>query len=139
MGHKYCIKWMESIKLADKHLHMVRLYDTWMMTKQSGASIEKYLMDKGIHTIAIYGMSYMGVRLFHELKKSGIHVEYGMDRETKMRIPKLSIVHPDEAEMEKVDAVVVTAIFAFDSIKRDLENLGFSRIIALDEILYHLV
>lgn len=139
MGHKYCVKLVESGEISNKHLHMVRLYDNWMMTKQNGASIEKYLMDKGIHTIAIYGMSYMGIRLFHELKNSSVQIKYGIDREKKARIPGIDIYKPDEIKKEGVDAVVVTAVFAFDSVKGSLEKLGFEKIIALDEILYDLI
>ncbi len=139
MGHKYCSRLMDSKKLADKHLHMVRLYDIWMMTKQNGASFEQFLLDKGIHTIAIYGMSYMGIRLFHELEHGNVHIAYGMDQEVKAEIPRLKIYKPDEASKDGIDAVIVTAIFAFDIIKKNLEQLGFGKIISLDEIIYNLI
>lgn len=139
IGHKYCLKSADMKKLSDKHLHMVRLYDIWMMTKQNGASIEQYLLNKGIHTIAIYGMSYMGIRLFHELEHGNVHIAYGIDQEAGVRIPGLEIYKPDEAKKDSIDAVIVTAVFAFDAIKRNLEQLGFSEVIALDEIIYSLV
>ena len=139
LGHKYCLQLMDSRKLADKHLHMVRIYDVWMMVNQNGASIEKYLLERGIHTIAIYGMSYMGIRLFHELKDSLVHVKYGIDREPKFRIPELKIYQPMEVENEGVDAVIVTAIFAYDFVKKNLEEQGYREIIALDTILYSLI
>lgn len=139
MGHKYCVKLMDSRHLVDKHLYMVRLYDIWMMTKQNGASIEKYLMDQNIYKIAIYGMSYMGIRLFHELRESSVCVAYGIDRDLKIRIPELEIYHPDEVGKKEIDAIIVTAVYSFDSIEKSLKALGFSKIIAFDEILYDLV
>lgn len=138
-GHKYCLKLIESRALEDKHLNMVRLYDAWMMTKQRGASVSEYLTNHDIHTVAIYGMSYMGIRLFHDLKDSSVQVKYGIDRELKMRIPGIMTYHPDEVQEKEVDAVIVTAIFSFDFIKKDLRALGFKRIVALDEILYDLM
>lgn len=139
MGHKYCSKLMDSKRLSDKHLHMVRLYDIWMMTKQNGASIEQYLLDREIHTIAIYGMSYLGIRLFHELKQGSVHIAYGMDQEAGMRMLGLEIYKPNNAKTDEIDAVIVSAVFAFDTIRKNLEQLGFSRIIALDEIIYNLI
>ena len=38
-----------------------------------------------------------------------------------------------------VDAVIVTAVFSFDDIKESLENIGFTNIIPLDEVLYDLI
>jgi hypothetical protein len=139
MGHKFCVRFVESQNLADKHLYLVRLYDIWMMAKQNNISIVNYLMNKGIRSIAIYGMSYMGIRLFHELKEGKVCVKYGIDRNPKMRIPELEIYHPNEIKDKEVDAVLVTAIFSFDSIKRDLNEKGFKKILALDEILYDLI
>lgn len=138
-GHKYCLQVMENRELVNKHLHMIRTYDVWIMGMQNGASIESYLLDKGIHTVAIYGMSYMGIRLFHELKDSLVHVEYGIDREPKCRIPELKIYKPTEVKNEGIDAVIVTAIFAYDVVKKSLEGQGYKEIIALDDILYSLI
>ncbi len=139
IGHKYCAKLMAARQLADKHLTMIRLYDIWMMTKQNGRSVSEYLMEKGIHEVAIYGMSYMGIRLFHELKDSLICVKFGIDCSLKTRIKGLDVYHLDEIKDSDVDAVIVTAFFAFDSIKKNLENLNFHNVIALDEIFYDLV
>lgn len=139
IGHKYCLKLVESRDLAEKHLNMVRLYDIWLMTKQTGMSIAEYLADHDIHKIAIYGMSYMGIRLFHDLESSSIHVKYGIDGNSKMRVPGIKIYHPDELQEKEIDAVIVTAIFSFDCIKKDLHSKGFKRIIALDELLYNLI
>lgn len=141
MGHKYCRELINAYKLAEKHLHMVRLYDVWMMTKENRKSIEKYLVNKKINTVAIYGMSFMGVRLFHELKDTSVCIMYGIDVNLKMGMPELEVYRPDDLKgeiVEKIDAVIVTAVFSFDAIKENLKNLGFSNIISFDEILYDL-
>lgn len=139
MGHKYAIKLMNFRQWADKYLNLVRLYDIWLMTKQKGMRIETYLSDRNIRTIAIYGMSYLGIRLFYELKNSSVHVQYGIDREPGMGVPGLIIYRPNNLPVKKVDAVIVTAMLSFDSIKKDMEKLGFEKVIAFDEILYDLV
>ena len=139
MGHKYCLKLTESRTTAEKHLHMVRLYDIWMMSKQSGRSIEAYLIERGINDIAVYGMSYLGIRLFHELKGSSVCVKYGIDMHPRARIPGIRIYHPDDKGLEKVDAVIVTTVFVYDLIKKKMEEKGTGRIIAFDDILYNLI
>lgn len=139
IGHKYCLKLIECRKIADKHLHSVRIYDIWMMIKQNGKSMEKYFIDKGIQNVAIYGMSYLGIRLFHELNNTSICVKYGIDCNPNIEIGGLNIFHLENLDQYNVDAVVVTAIFSFDVIKNNLENIGFTNIISLDELLYDLI
>jgi len=101
--------------------------------------IDGYLSRKNISSIAIYGMDCRGIRLFHELKDTSVIIRYGVDRAPQTRIKGLDILHPDEMKKEDVDAVIVTAVFAFDEIQKNLKNKGFSKIISLDEILYDLI
>lgn len=139
MGHKYCVKYMGARTLAENYRAIIRLYDVWMMTKKSDITIEDRLREKGIKRIGIYGMDYKGIRLFHELKDASIEVVYGMDRNPAARIADIRTYHPDDYIEEQVDAIIVTAIIYFDAIKKDLEGKGYSKIIALDELLYSLI
>lgn len=139
IGHKYCLMMEFARWQANKNLSIIRLYDAWMMAKENGIGIGGYLSQKNIFSIAIYGMDYRGIRLFHELKDTSVVVRYGVDRNPQTRIEGLEILQPDDMERGSVDAVVVTAIFAFDEIKKDLESRGFGKIISLDEIIYDLI
>ena len=139
MGHKYCLKLVASNIQMDKYIAIIRLYDAWMMVNKNSLGIAEYLNNKGIYNIAIYGMDYRGVRLFHELKDTSVNVEYGVDRNPPARIMGLSIYHPDEMKKESVDAVIVTAVFSFDAIKMDLENRGITQVLALDDVIYGLL
>lgn len=139
IGHKYCIMLEQTWWLVKKNMATIRLYDAWMMAKENSIGIDGYLSGKNISSIAIYGMDYRGVRLFHELKDTPIVIEYGVDRNPPARIAGLEIFHPDAIKGGSVDAVVVTAIFAFNGIEKDLKSKGFTRILALDEIIYELI
>lgn len=139
IGHKYCLLLESARCQARKNLAIIRLYDVWMMAKENSKGIDGYLSEKDISSIAIYGMDYRGIRLFHELKDTSVIIRYGMDRNPQTRIAGLDILHPDDVKSGNVDAVVVTAVFAFDEIKKDLEKRGFIRVISLDEILYDLI
>lgn len=139
IGHKYCLMLESARWQVNKNWAIIRLYDAWMMAKENSIGIDGYLSQKNISSIAIYGMDYRGIRLFHELKNTSIIIRYGVDRNPPTRIAGLDILHPDDMKNGRVDAVVVTAIFAFDEIKKDLESRGFTQIISLDEILYDLI
>lgn len=124
--------------LAEKHLTLIRFYDAWMMAKQKGGSIERYLLDREVYSIAIYGMSYLGVRLFYELKNSKVQVKYGIDRGKVNGQKDFNIISPD-AEMEEVDAIIVTAFMNYDEIADYLKEKSNYRTISIDEILYNII
>lgn len=138
-GHKYCLEVEKQRQLAQKHEDLIRLYDIWIMVKQNSNRIDEYLIKKEIHSVVIYGMSYVGIRLYYELKNTDVIVKYGMDMNPRTNVVGIE-TKPSNYEKEgSVDAIIVTAITSFDSIKEKLSNLGYQNIIAIDEILYELV
>ncbi|MBR1642064.1 MAG: hypothetical protein IJ683_07070 [Butyrivibrio sp.] len=123
--------------LAEKHLDMFFLMNQWVKDYQDGKKIEKYLLDKGIRRIAIYGMSYIGETFAEELRKSQIEVAYGIDNrkdDIYADFPMCCI----RDDLPKVDAIVVTAISGFESIKNDLLKKVDCEIISLELMLYKL-
>lgn len=127
-------KWKE---YADKHLAIMQLFNQWLMTKQEGKTLEDYLKREEINTVAIYGMSYVGERLYDELKTSGISVKYAIDKNAEGIYSEIDIVQPEE-ELEKVDAIIVTAIYYYDEIAEMLEKKTDARILSLEDVLYDL-
>ena len=67
------------IKSQEKEVEKYRAYynmlNQWMVLKQEGKSLEKYFIDNGYKTVAIYGMGEMGNRLYEELKGTSIEVK----------------------------------------------------------------
>ena len=139
MGHKYCLRLEEAGRQKDRLRSIIQLYDNWMMVKKNSVGIAEYLNSKGIHNVAIYGMDYRGIRLFHELQDTCVNVKYGIDRNLKARIMGLNICRPDEIKKEEVDAVIITALFSFEEIRKNLEDKGFTQIMGLDDIIYDLL
>lgn len=109
----------------------------WVEAYQLGKSLEDLLLEKGYENIAIYGMGDVGCLLFRELEPSKIKVKYGIDKGTIGRGFHLQIVAPSN-DMEKVDAIIVTAVFAFDEIKAMLESMVNCPVVALDDLIYEL-
>lgn len=127
-------KWKQ---LADKHLALMQLFNQWMITKQEGKSIVDYFHKESIKSIAIYGMSYVGERLYDELRDSDIEVKYVIDKNADGIYSELEIVTPQE-ELEEVDAIVVTPIFYFDEIEGMLSAKTEATILSLEDILYEI-
>lgn len=126
---------------SDKHLFLVRCYDIWMMTKQEGKSIPEYLKKRNIESVVIYGMSFLGNRLYYELRENGVEVKYGIDQNAKYEMLDLAIYQMEDLKgvADKGDAVIVTAIFAYDAVKERLIESGYQSIYSIDEILYQLL
>lgn len=129
---------MDSIKLkSDKHFHLFRLMIEWMKKKQQGKNIENYLLEKGYHKIAIYGMHYVGERVVTELQNSKIHLECIIDKNIEYADIPVPLVKPTDW-IPEVDAIIVTATFFYDDIKSTLSERVGVPVISLEEIIYSL-
>jgi ketol-acid reductoisomerase len=102
-----------------------------------GKKLEGYFTDKGYQTIAIYGMGELGNRLYEELKDSNVKIKYAIDKNSDSTYSELDVISIED-EMEAVDAVVVTAFFAFDEIKEELEQSIEYPIISIEDVIYEL-
>ena len=123
--------------LSNKHLDMIQLYDQWFATKQEGKSVEDYLRSEGIKTVAIYGMSFMGRRLYEELKDTDIEVKYGIDKNWDKIYADIDMVTPED-DLEEVDVIIVTAFSFFDEIADLLMGKTDIRILSIEDLIYAL-
>lgn len=124
-------------KMSDKHLTLMHLMNQWLKIKQEGKKVEDYFHNNKIGTIAIYGMSYAGERLYEELKNTDIKIRYAIDRNCEGIYMDIDILSPDE-EFPEVDAIVVTPVSFFHEIKDMLRKKIDCRIISLEEVVYKL-
>ncbi len=138
-AHKYCRELSRCRMEVEKKQYWVRMYDMWMRAKQSSKSIEKYLEEKGIRNIAIYGASFLGIRLYYELRESCIDVKYMLDKNPGISVVGIDIRNPDDCQYEAVDAVIVSALFTYDDIEKMLVSKGYARVIALNDIIYDMI
>lgn len=120
---------------ADKHFALFLLMNQWVKIKQEGKSPAWYFEKHGYKKIAVYGMSYAGMTLVHELKDSGITVAYGIDKKAGTMDTGLRTVSLED-ELEDVDAVVVTAITFFYEIEETLSAKMKCPVISLEDILF---
>lgn len=119
---------------SEKHLRMFYLMNQWVKMKQKGKDMASFLMNKGYHCIAVYGMSFIGETLLEELKGTSVHILYGIDRRGDSLYTDLHMVTPEDP-LDEVDAVVVTAIDSLNEIEKQLREKLKCPIISVEEIL----
>ena len=109
----------------------------WMNIKQDQKSIATWLYERSYRTIAIYGMGYVGECLIKDLKGSNVEIKYAIDKKKKVLQSGMEMLSPDE-ELQKVDAVIVTAIASFDLIQGVLLKKTDMPIVSFADILLEL-
>ena len=122
-------------QMSDKHLALFLMMNQWVKVKQEGKNLSVYFQKYGYKRIAIYGMSYAGETLVDELKNTEIEVSYGIDKNADSIYSNIAICSMED-NLDKVDAVVVTAISFFSEIKQKLSEKVDCPVISLEDILY---
>lgn len=128
---------IDSKRMSDKHLELMLLLNQWLKIKQEEKKVEDYFYRNRIKTIAIYGMSYIGERLFEELKNTDIEIKYAIDKNNESIYVDIDVLSVDEV-LPKVDAIIVTPVYFFDEIKDMLQKKTVCRIISLEDVIYKL-
>ncbi len=121
--------------MSDKHLALFLMMNEWVKVKQAGKNLAEYFEKNGYKRIAVYGMSYAGETLLDELSESDIEVAYAIDKNAESIYLDIETVTLD-AELQEVDAVVVTAITFYDEIEKKLKEKIKCPIVSLEDILY---
>lgn len=123
---------------VDKFKGYYNLLNQWLLLKQEGKSLEKYFIDNGYKTVAIYGMGEMGNRLYDELKNSTeVEIKYAVDKNAESTYAEIDVVDKD-GEFEDVDVIVVTATFAFDEILEELNNKVDFPVVSLEDVVFEI-
>lgn len=127
------------INCDNKYQLMFQMMVQWKRLNQWGIELEKFFIDHNICSIAIYGMGHVGRVLAEELKNSRIQVKYGIDKgaENAVGADGIKIIGL-ENDMDEVDAIIVTAISGYESIKSMLLEIVKYHVLSLEDIIYSL-
>ena len=106
----------------------------WIIDKQNGKDLREFFLENGYKEIAIYGMSYLGERLLDELDGTDIAVKYAIDRNADNIYAPCEVVKPDDI-LSSVDAIIVTPVFYFDEIERQLVPKVNCPVISLEDVI----
>lgn len=112
---------------------MRRILMEWLTLYQMNVSIGKLLAQRGVHSVAVYGMAKLGRLLQKELEDNGIVVKYGIDirelYDTLLPVVKLEDIS------DPVDMIIVTAITDFSALKHKLLQYTDCEIEMLENII----
>lgn len=107
----------------------------WLVIKNQGKSIEDYFKKNNYMTSAIYGMGGIGERVYEELKKTDVDVKYFIDKSVINSRLKVFDIND---ELPYVDVIIVTPIFAFVDIERELSQKVNYPIVSIEDIIYEI-
>ena len=110
-----------TIRELEKYKNFAVVYSEWLILEATGKGLAQKLHEMNVRKVAIYGYGVLGKSLAQYLKVVGVDVSCVIDKVCQEEILDLGIpwVSPVD-DIPEVDAVIVTAIFAFEEIKRML-------------------
>lgn len=137
MQMKYCTN------NAGKFLEMVRIYDYWMYLNKKNKKVEDYLLEFNYEKIAIYGLNYIGNRLYSELYGSPIKVIFGIDRDAdgiEYDIPVFKIGDSILTErLNEIDMIIITSVTSYQNILQKLQEICNKPIVSIKSILLEML
>lgn len=109
------------IWLNEKNNRILNMQSRWMTLMQDGIKLAKTMLGMGYQNIAIYGYGHLGRALYRELSGSGCHVAYIIDKRLIANEDGVEVIRP-KANIQGVDAVIVTAVAEYENIKEKYEK-----------------
>lgn len=113
------------------------LLNKWVAIKNRGSAIDEFLIEQGWKKVSIYGYGEIGKRLYEEIGQSQlVNVVSVIDNSYKNSdiLSGISICSLSD-ELPIADITIITPVFAFENIKKDLNKKGITCCISIEEIL----
>lgn len=108
----------------------------WMMLKQKGGGIADYLRHQNAKRVAIYGMKELGERLYDELQmEKDIEIVCSIDEGADKLITDIPIIKLNDPIPKDIDLVIVTPVFYYREIEKNLKTKMMADIVSLDYII----
>lgn len=108
--------------------------EEWLAMRCRGCSIADALKRRGFRAVAIYGMGTLGSHLYQELENSDIQVKYIIDRRPIKGVYHAEVCSAEE-KISGVDAVIVTSVYQFEEMERQIRKSNEIQVISLLELL----
>ncbi len=124
----------ERIGLLEKFREMFFVLNKMAVCRESGNVAGKHLWSEGIHRVCIYGDGYIGKRLAGELKECKIETAFFIDRNAQYLTEEIPVYQLEEAPIE-VDAVIISLVQHYDSVRNELRKKYKTQIYTVQEVL----
>lgn len=130
---------MNLVPEMDRNKKKFDLMCQWMKLKIQGISLMEFFWDRGIQSIAIYGIGEIGQLMYDELAmENETFIQYAIDQSGKRYVESLPIYRL-EKNLPKVDAIVITPVLITDQLEEQIyEALGECVTFVFEELLYEL-
>lgn len=121
-----------------KRENVLNIYESWVDALISKKMVSEYLLKKGYHHVAIYGMGRIGRHLYKEFRESKIHVDYIIDQ----KMSKLAKCYEDvpcfdiESERPYTELIIVTIVNESEQIINDLRKKTSESIRLINDIIF---
>ncbi len=128
---------MQLIELSDLYEKQKKLYgilNNIFRMRQKNISIARWLKEKGYTKIAIYGMHFVGQRLFDVLIEEDINIVYLIDQKKGGQYRDVKICAPSD-KLEKVDALIITPVSYYNEIFIDMQKRIDCVILSVEDLL----
>lgn len=122
------------IRILSKFQKMFFIYDQWLGLQEQGKHIHDFLRQCGVGSVAIYGDSYIGKRLYHSLRENGIEVRYFIDKNAEYLEEEIPVYLPDHS-LPQVDRIIICLAEQVDEIRRNLTALSAAEVCSISELL----
>lgn len=111
----------------------------WMKLKIRAISLMEFFRDRGIQSIAIYGMGEIGQLIYDELARENEEfIRYAIDQ-SGMKYMESLPTYCLKRDLPKVDAIVITPVLITDQLEEQIyESLGECVTFVFEELLYEL-
>lgn len=131
-------KYRKAKEKGEKYFKLFSMMSRWVLAKQQGKSPATYLEKCGYRRIAIYGMSQVGQALLKELEISPVEAAYAIDQNADWLLGDCKVVKCSDP-LEEVDAIVVTPVYYYESIKRELGKKVSCPILSIQDVINELI
>lgn len=118
---------------SDKFEKYLNLLDSWMVLREKGIKLDKYLLQKDYRRVGVYGYGIFGRHFIEELKDSDVELAYIVDMQKDKLHVDVPVYHPTE-ELPDCDVMVVTSFFYLNDIRKVLKSDNF-KLLSIENII----
>ncbi len=122
-----------------KFKNMFMLYDSWLYLKNNNKKIDEYLKKCGYSKVAVYGMNYIGNRLYDDLLNSDVEVMFGIDRDADSLESNVPIYKLENKKVnnliQEVDVVIVTVVDGSGDIEENIRDMYDIPVLSLNKVI----
>lgn len=129
-----------AIKRRDKMQYAsnakIELLKMWVRAS-GGDALERYLLNRGVKRIAIYGYSDVGDLIYRCLKNTSVEVVYAIDSNGNDKQSWLDILTLED-ELPPVDMVILAPVWNLENVQESLREKLSCEIVEMSQLVHYL-